>query len=226
MTASAAAAPPLPPAVPLPALPPRMPSRRYGLARAAGKAFLWITGWSWRGGFPDVPRAVLILWPHTSNWDGLVCLAAAAVTGADVRFLAKDSLFKGVQGRLLRWWGGIAVDRSAPGGLVGRALERFAEASAAGEPFYLGIAPEGTRSEGQHWRSGFHRIARQAGVPVVLLTLDYGRKEVGVLGGLHPSADAEADARALAALADGVVAQHPERAIPPRLRPALEAPAG
>ncbi len=55
------------------------------------------------------------------------------------------------------------------------------------------VTPEGTRSNADRWKTGFHHIARAAGVPIVLATADYQRKELTYSLILHPGEDLAAD---------------------------------
>lgn len=208
----------LPPAVLLPALPPSVPNRAYpAWARVAGRGLLRALGWRWIGGFPDRSRLVMIGAPHTSNWDGIVGLAAAAACGVEVHVFAKRQAFVGPVGRLLRLFGGVPVDRAAPGGLVGKAVERLAQ----GTPMIVAITPEGTRGRVERWKTGFYRIASEADVPIAVVALDWGRRQIGVVGTIEPSGDLDADLGAIGALLDGVVGKHPERQTlpPPRRSP-------
>lgn len=205
----------LAPAVPLPALPPRLPRRRYTMGRPLARLLMWALGWRLDGGFPDAPRQVLVGWPHTSNWDGVIGLAGAALCGIDARFYAKASLFRFPPlGWLLREFGGIPVERDRPGGLVGATVERFAHAEASGEPFLLALAPEGTRGRRESWKLGFHRIATRADVPVSVLGFDYPRKRLVVLGGLRLTGDLTADLAAIERRLADVTGKHPALATP------------
>ena len=201
----------LTPDAPLPALPPRVPSRPYRIAKTLSRWLLRALGWRFVGGFSDAPRQVFIGWPHTSNWDGIIGLAAAAVCGVDTRVFAKQALFRPPLGWLMRGFGGIPVERDKPGGLVERAVERFAAAEAADEGFVLAIAPEGTRSRGEAWKTGFHRIAMRAQVPIAVIVIDHGRKQIGVPGTVVPCGDLAKDLAAIGTLLEGVRGKHPER---------------
>ena len=200
----------LPAGRPLPDLPPRVPSRRRPVAHALGRAIMWAMGWRFVGGFPDFPRMMLIGAPHTSNWDGVIGLAAAAACRIDVRVMAKAELFRFPFGGLMRWLGIVPVDRHQPGGLVEQAIARLS----GPEPFTLGITPEGTRGRVGRWKTGFHRIAVGAGVPIVVVGIDWARREIGVHGAIQPSGDLDADLRAIAASLDDVRGKHPERESP------------
>lgn len=209
----------LPAAAALPALPPSVPRRAYPRwMQVTGRLILRVAGWRFVGGFPDERRLVLVAAPHTSNWDGIVGLGAAAVVGVGFNVFAKRELFVGPLGWLLRAFGGVPVDRSAPGGLVRRAVD----ALSSGEAGIVAVTPEGTRSHVDRWRTGFHRIAVEADVPVAVAAIDWGRREIGVVGTIAPSGDLDADVGAIGALLDGVQGRHPNRqALPSPGRPAL-----
>ena len=199
----------------LPALPPSVPRQGHpDWLRALGRGLMRLLGWRFVGGFADRPQQVLIGAPHTSNWDGVVGLAAAAACDVGVHIFAKRQLFWGPVGWVLRAFGGVPVDRSAPGGLVGRAVARLT----SGEPAFVAITPEGTRSAVAHWKTGFHRMAVEAGVPIAVVALDWGRKEIGVVGTLAPSGDLRADLAAIGGLLADVQGRHPTRATLPTVR--------
>jgi 1-acyl-sn-glycerol-3-phosphate acyltransferase len=159
------------------------------------------------------PHGIAVVYPHTSNWDFPVGLLAKWAVGLQFRWLAKDSLFRGPMGVIMRYWGGVAVDRSAPQG----AIRRLAEDMLASKWFWLAITPEGTRSYRPYWKSGFYRIALAAGVPLLLVSIDYRRKIVDVTKTLRLSGDEAADMAAIAAAYQDVEAKFPKDAAPIRL---------
>jgi 1-acyl-sn-glycerol-3-phosphate acyltransferase len=113
-------------------------------------------------------RGILVGAPHTSNWDFVTMLLVMWHDGAHPRVLVKKELFKGPLGWVLRALGGVPLDRRDAGGVVG---ELAAEAR-DGEDFRLVIAAEGTRSRGEYWKSGFHRLSRETGLPITLAFFD------------------------------------------------------
>lgn len=163
------------------------------------RALLRLAGW--RVVFPGLPskQGVLVLYPHTSNWDFVVGILAKWAAGIPLSFWSKDALFAWpVFGPWLRWIGGIAVDRDASRGRVREMIDHFAAARADDRFLWLGIAPEGTRRFVPAWRSGFYHLAFEAGVPVGLGYIDYGRRIIGVEEFIALSGDRAADMAAIA----------------------------
>jgi len=168
--------------------------RRGGALRAAlGRGLLRLLGWRLEAGLPDLPKFVVIAAPHSSNWDFLVGIGAAFALRLDFNFVGKAELFRGPLGLLMRALGGLPVDRYRPEGFVSQLVGLFA----AREKMVLAMAPEGTRKPVARWKSGFHRVALAAGVPIVPAYFDNGRRRVGFGPPCYPSEDAEADIAAL-----------------------------
>ena len=152
-------------------------SRPGRLAQLVGRLWLRSFGWRVEGRLPHHTRAVVIAAPHTSNWDLPFMLAVSWVLGVRPAWLGKDGLFRPPFGALMRWLGGIPVDRRAPGGMVTQAAARLR----AADRLLLVVPPSGTRSRAPHWKSGFYHIASAAGVPILCTFLDYRRRVGGVL---------------------------------------------
>ena len=175
-------------------------------------ARLWlkITGWQVAGEMPRGGRGVVIAAPHTSNWDLVFMLAVAWTFRARLHWLGKHTLFKGGFGPLMRWLGGISIDRRIRGGVVAQAAARLKTP----EGMSLAVAPAGTRSQAKHWKSGFYQIARAANVPIICGFLDYGRKVGGIGPSVVPTGDARADMDQLRAFYAGMQGKLPERSTP------------
>lgn len=154
---------------------------------------LRLIGWRIEGNLPDAPKLVVIAAPHSSNWDFIIGVAVAFAMRLDARFLGKAELFRWPFGPIMRWLGGIPVDRNRPDGVVQDAVARFASSP----NLLLGMAPEGTRKPVDRWKTGFHRIAFGAGVPIVPGYFDNRTKRVGFGAAFFPTADWERDIAAL-----------------------------
>ncbi|MFB6352093.1 MAG: 1-acyl-sn-glycerol-3-phosphate acyltransferase, partial [Bradymonadaceae bacterium] len=134
-------------------------------------------GWTVRNEVPeDLETFVVIGAPHTSNWDLVVTLAVAATVDIEFSWVGKRTLFQGPYGSLMRWLGGISVDRRKSQG----AVQQLAETLRRADRMALVIAPEGTRSRSDRWKSGFYHIAREADVPIVMGYVDYARRDAGL----------------------------------------------
>ncbi|HEX7025391.1 MAG TPA: lysophospholipid acyltransferase family protein [Gemmatimonadales bacterium] len=152
-------------------------------------------GWRVGGGPPDLARMVIIAAPHSSNWDFLVGIALVFALRLDVRFIGKTELFRGPLGMLMRWLGGLPVDRKRPEGMVEQTVAMFT----ARDQLLLAVAPEGTRKPVTRWNSGFYRIAVGASVPIVPGYFDNARRVVGFGAPFYPTGNADADIAALRA---------------------------
>lgn len=159
--------------------------------RALSRAILGIAGWRVEGTLdPRARRCVVIAAPHTSNWDMPYTLMGAFALGMNIRFLAKASLFRPPFGALMRWLGGVAVRRGQAGNTVAASV---AALKAAPGPLQLVLSPEGTRGRVTQWRTGFHHIARGAGLPIQIAYLDYARRRCGLGPLVDPGDDIDAD---------------------------------
>lgn len=164
-------------------------------------------GWTHHVEPPAESKYVLILAPHTSNWDFLLMFPVGLLLQRRARFMIKHSLFMGPMGSVLRWLGGIAVERSNSHNVVEQMVREFEQA----DEMVLIIAPEGTRSRVANWRQGFYHIAEQAGVPIVRCYLDFGRRRAGVWVPFYPTGNSDSDLLAIRAPYDNVIARYPER---------------
>jgi 1-acyl-sn-glycerol-3-phosphate acyltransferase len=175
---------------------------------------LRLLGWKVVLAQPIPPKSVVVFYPHTSNWDFAFGLLAKWATGIAFRWVGKHTLFATPLGALFVRWGGIPVNRRDPAGFV----DTLTAAYAAHASFHLVITPEGTRSRTEHWKSGFHRLAVAAGVPVGLAFIDRPRREIGIGAWIVLTGDAGDDLDALRAFYATKEGWRPERAGPIRFR--------
>jgi 1-acyl-sn-glycerol-3-phosphate acyltransferase len=188
-----------------------------GFLPRLGAWLLRLAGWRVVLVQPVPKRCVAIFYPHTSNWDTALGLCAKFMVGLKIRFVGKDTLFaKPFIGPLLMRWGGIPVNRRAPTGFVRQMQDEFERSV----EFRLAIAPEGTRSRTEFWKSGFYRLARAATVPLALGFIDYARKEVGVGAYLDLTGDVEMDMARIRAFYADKRGRYPSKQAPIRLRDA------
>lgn len=153
--------------------------------------FLRATGWKIEGRLPaGATKCVFIAAPHTSNWDLPYTLMVAFALRLDIYWMGKHTLFRFPFGLLMRWLGGIPVNRTQSTDLVGMSAQALREANG---PIQLVIPPEGTRSKTRYWKTGFYYIALNAKVPILMAYMDYERKVSGIGPMLHPTGDIAQD---------------------------------
>lgn len=150
---------------------------------------LKLAGWKLVGHPPKEQKYVLIAVPHTTNWDFPITLAMAFLFGFEIYWMGKDSLFKGIRGPIMRWLGGIAIDRSKNNNIVQQMVDAFN----ANDRLVVTIPPEGTRSRVDKWKTGFYYIAHGANVPIALGFLDYKHKTGGFGPAFYTTGDVEKD---------------------------------
>ena len=184
----------------------------------ARRLLAWL---GWQLEFEGLPalQGVIVVYPHTSNWDFPIGLLAKWAMGLEVKFWGKHTLFRiPVFGAFLRWVGGLPVDRTAAQGIVEQMVEAFARKREAGQYFWLALAPEGTRSWRPAWRSGFYRLTLQAQVPLMVASLDYGRKRIRLIDVMTLTGQVAEDMGHIAQLLEGSQGLRADQASPIRLQ--------
>lgn len=182
------------------------PRRDSAFLQNVGRTALRLAGWRIVGDVPRLPKFVLVVAPHTSNWDFFVGVAAMFALDLEANWLGKASLFIEPAGTVLRWLGGRPVRRESPEGVVAdvAALVR------ASPQFILALAPEGTRKRVDQWRTGFYRIAEATGMPIVPVWFDWSRREIGLGTLLAPTGDMNADLATLQRNYRAEMGRHPQ----------------
>ena len=172
-----------------PQLPPHVPARGSKLSRAFFRRLFLAQGWRLEGEFPDLPKAVGIISPHTSNIDAWLGFNALLGLGIQIKIFGKDSLFRTPLKPVLEWIGVVPVVRDSPQGHT-RQIVDIIEKS---QQIWVGMAPEGSRKAPDKIRSGFYHIAKAAHLPIVMFSFDYDIKTIHILGVSHLTGDYEYD---------------------------------
>jgi len=181
-----------------------------------------LAGWllsalGWRHDFlpPPAPRVLVVVYPHTSNWDFFWGILARWASGWPIRWVAKHTLFFWPLGGLLKAWGGIPVNRAAAGGFI----ESLVADIERRETLILSMAPEGTRARQEYWKSGFLRIAHAANLELGIGYIDFATRTIGIREYMRLSGDEAADMAHIAKAYEGIRGYRHEQAGPIRLRP-------
>jgi len=182
-----------------------LPKRGNRWTRAFALGLMSIFGWRIVGTTPNIPKAILIGAPHTSNWDFLLSIGTSFAFGLNMSWMAKHTFVNGRGKRLWHWLGGIPVDRRAKHGAVGEMVDVFN----SHDQLLVAITPEGSRTGAKRWKSGFYHIARGANVPIIPIVFDYEHKEVRILEPYLPTDNKEQDIATLQTLYKDVKGKFP-----------------
>lgn len=136
-----------------------------------------VWGWKVSGDLPNISKYLIVVAPHTSNWDFLVGLLYRTITdGFNPKYIGKKELFVWPIGYLFRALGGFPVERSKNMNFVDSMVSVFN----SNDEFITTITPEGTRKYNDKWRTGFYYIAKKANVPIVKIGFDYPKKIIEI----------------------------------------------
>ncbi len=156
------------------------------------KFFKWILsafGWQISGPIPKERKCIVIVAPHTSNFDFILGVIARFAIGLKANFLGKEILFKPPWGYSFYKLGGYPVKRDDRYNQV----DYIVSIMNREDRFVLGITPEGTRSGTGEWKTGFYWIAKLARIPIVMVSFDYGKKRITFSDPFFPTENMETD---------------------------------
>ncbi|MBL4861860.1 MAG: 1-acyl-sn-glycerol-3-phosphate acyltransferase [Crocinitomicaceae bacterium] len=178
--------------------------------RKIARFILRLMGWEVDKHTPqDVKKCVIVVGPHTSNWDFIIGKLAFISYGVKVKFLIKKEIFIPPFGWILKAMGGVPVDRSKSNNLTDSAVKYFNE----NEYMYLVFTPEGTRSYNPNWKKGFYYIAQKAKVPIYIAYMDYANKKGGFHSLFEPTGDVSKDIDYIKSVLSQFKGKHPENGI-------------
>jgi len=180
------------------------------LFRGISLLLLKILGWKKVGQLPAEEKFVVIVAPHTSNWDLFYGILLAFAFGVDPRYIAKNQLFRRPFSSLMKWLGGLPVDRTSSHHTTDQMIRVFRE----NKNFILALAPEGTRHKTKGWRSGFYHIATGARVPILLAFINYQNKSGGAGPLVYPTGNIRDDMKVIADFYGTVKGKHPDKTSP------------
>ena len=143
-------------------------------SRALGGAVLKLLGWKIVGRAPNIKKLLIIIAPHTSNWDYIIAMAAKFYLGLRVRYLMKSEIYIWPFRSLLKWSGGIPVYRFEKTDILDQTIDHLKSE----ENVWLGMSPEGTRSKIDKWKTGFLRIAHGADIPILVVSINAPDKTI------------------------------------------------
>ena len=174
--------------------------------RAIAWLYIKASGWQVdRSGLPASGNYLIVAAPHTSNWDFPIGLSLALNMRIKAYWIGKNSLFKGPAGPIMRWLGGIPLDRSKANNLVEASIQAYND----NDGLAFAIAPEGTRGWSDRWKTGFYHIANGAQVPLALAYFDFEKKIGGVGKLMQPTGDLQQDMAEIESFYSRVTGKNP-----------------
>ena len=165
-----------------------------------------LLGWKTNVTVPNYDKCVICAAPHTTNLDLFIGKLFYGALGRKTSFMMKKDWFFWPLGPIFRWMGGIPVDRSRKSSLV----DQMINIAKSSKKFHLAITPEGTRKANPNWKKGFYYIAQGAGLPIILVAIDYEKKCITAEKVIHPSGDIEKDMREIKLYYKDFKGKHPE----------------
>ena len=173
------------------------------------RLILKILGWKVDDTPKGIPKAVIVMGPHTSNWDFIIGKLAFINYGIKTKILIKKEAFIFPFGWILKATGGVPVDRKKKNNITDQAVKFFNE----NESVYMIFTPEGTRKYNPSWKRGFYHIAIKAKVPIYIGYMDYKTKRGGFHSVFEPSGNVEKDIILIKEILSQYTAKHPENGI-------------
>ncbi|MDD4516502.1 1-acyl-sn-glycerol-3-phosphate acyltransferase [Massilibacteroides sp.] len=176
------------------------------MKKAISKALFKMMGWNFGPIGEYVPKCVVCVAPHTSNWDFILGKLFYLSLGREASFLIKKDWFFFPFNLFFNWIGGVPVDRSKKTSVTEQMVQEFNKR----KQLHLAVTPEGTRKKVQEWKKGFYYMALNANIPILIAYFDYKKKEIGIKDLFYPTGNVEDDIKLIRSYYNDVTACHPE----------------
>ena len=163
-----------------------------------------IIGWKVIGSLPKNEKYIIAVVPHSSYFDLIVAILIRTYLGLKIKFIGKKELFNPITAFFFKFLGGIPVDRNKNTNLVDLVIHLFQ----TNKIQILAIAPEGTRKQVSKWKTGFYYIALNAGLPILMVSFDYNRKEVKINDKFTPTGNIVSDFKELESMVRDVISRN------------------
>lgn len=160
----------------------------------------------------DIKKCVIVVAPHTSNWDFVFGMGAVSVMKLNQRFVIKKEWIRFPLKKLMLSLGALPIDRNKKNSIDEKknSVDAIADLFASRDELRLVITPEGTRSKVEKWKTGFYYVALKANVPIALAFINYETKTCGVDKIIYPSSDFKADMKQIMDYYKNIKGKNPE----------------
>lgn len=159
-----------------------------------------------KGNFPINKKLIVLVFPHTSNWDFIIAIGVRTFLCEEINFVIKKEYYNFLTTNFFNSLGGRPIDRSGNMNLVEKISEMFKN----NEIFRIAIAPEGTRKLVDNWKTGFYQIALKANCKILPVAFDWKKREVKIFEVFTPTNNFTNDLKFLKSLFKGVKGKIPE----------------
>ncbi len=169
-----------------------------------------LLGWKIQGHKPEIKKFVVIVAPHTSNWDFLIGLLASWAIEEHFHWVAKHSMFRWPLAGLFKRWGGIPVNRNASAGFI----DELKNYMLSQPRCWVGITPEGTRKRTRGLKPGFYVMGLRMNMPLALTWFDYRTKVISMRDYIYLTGVEADDMAVIRQHFEGVTGRYPDQASP------------
>ena len=159
-----------------------------------------------KGNFPNIKKLVVLVFPHTSNWDFIIAVGVRTLLREEINFVIKKEYYNFLTTNFFNSLGGKPIDRSGKMNSVEVISDMFEN----NEVFRIAIAPEGTRKLVDHWKTGFYHIALKTNCKIVPVAFDWKKREVRIFKVFSATSSFDNDIKFLKSLFKGVEGKIPE----------------
>ena len=184
-----------------------VPRRGNKLMQVIANSLFRVSGWRITGEIPDEKKFIIVVAPHTSNWDFILGLITLFSLKMEIHWMGKHTIFRKPFAGLMKWLGGIPINRTSASGVVNETVTAYKEK----EKLIITIAPEGTRQKVDKWKMGFYFIARKAEIPIVIAKLDYGTRHIEFGPTIELTNDRDGDIQQIRDCFNDVTPRHTDR---------------
>lgn len=173
-----------------------------------------VLGWRLVGDVPrDLPRALLVFLPHTSNWDFVIGWLFIRAESLKITIFAKDAFNFFPLNYGYRYFNAVPIKRNLNGGQPNNFVAQASELYSNEQALWTAMAPEGTRSQQAKLRSGYYFLARQAGVKIIVVGPDFDGKKLIILPARDAKPSYAEDAQDLIEFSQRCRAKRPDNSV-------------
>ena len=153
-----------------------------------------------KGNFPINKKLIVLVFPHTSNWDFIIAIGVRTFLCEEINFVIKKEYYNFFTTKFFNNLGGKPIDRSGKMNTVETVSKMFND----NKIFRIAIAPEGTRKLVKEWKTGFYYIAVMTNCKILPVAIDWKSREIKIFKLFTVTSNLKKDLNFLKSLFKGV----------------------